>query len=559
MVIHPEKLRWLLWLRWKQFYRSFTREKSRIIGAIFLVLFGLPVFGGVAVLTVLGYRLLPSPANIGLLFLVLLGVYMAWIILPLLEYNVNEGLDLSKLSLFPLTKAELMTSLILSTLLDLPTLVLLLVLTAVVVGWAVSVPVALFAVLAMFVFYIQVVGISQLVLALFMRTLQSRRFRDLSIIIIVLFSSSCGILGQFFGRFANGLPSFLGSIVHAAPYLQWLPPGMAVRSIQQAITGNWGFGFAWLAALMAVNILVLYLWQAVIERSLTSPEEGGTVRTRHQRERRQAQTITRPEPTSVRLWERLLTPQVLAIANKELKYFWRDPQLKALVFQSIISGVFFIVWPLLGFSNNSAGISFDSWLVLFAPVAVFFFMLSLSFNSLGMERQSLTELFLFPVEPTRILWGKNLTVFVMGVTELVVLVLASSFLTHAWNLTLPTLAGGLAGIGVTLGCGNFTSVFFPQRMRQMQRGFRATGASSSGNGCLRGFMSIMMLIVSVIVLIPVILALGLPLFFRIEWVWIFAIPLALLYGIAFHQVVTRLGAVRMLAREPEILALTTRE
>jgi ABC-type Na+ efflux pump permease subunit len=175
-----------------------------------------------------------------------------------------------------------------------------------------------------------------------------------------------------------------------------------------------------------------------------------------------------------------------------------------------------------------------------------------------MERQSLTELFLFPVEPQRILWGKNLTVFVMGLVELVVLVLAASFLSHAWNFTLPTLAVGLAGIGVTLGCGNFTSVFFPQRMRQMQRGFRATGASS-GNGCLRGIMSLIMLIVTAIVLTPLILAFILPLLFHAEWVWVFVIPVALLYGIAFHQTVSRLVALRMLAREPEILALTTRE
>ncbi len=507
----------------------------------------------------MGYRFLPPPASIGLLYLALIGVYLAWIVLPLLEYNVNEGLDLSKLSLFPLTHAELMTSLVLSTLLDIPTLALLLLFAAVVAGWAISLPVALFAVLAMVVFYIQVVGMSQLVLALLMRTLQSRRYRDLSIIIIILFSSSCGILGQFVGHFARGLPGFIGSVAGSAATLQWLPPGMAARAIQLALAGSWGFAFAWLVALMAVNILVLYLWQAVIERALTSPEEGGTVTRRH-RERRRAQVATaaRTETAATHFWQRVLSPQVLAIAGKEAKYFWRDPQLKAVVFQSIISGAFFIVWPLISFGGRSEGGEVSYWLVLFAPFAVFFFMLSLSFNVLGMERQSLTELFLFPVEPQRILWGKNLTVFLMGLLELVILVLASSLLAHTWNLTLPTFVVGLAGIGVTLGCGNFTSVFFPRPMRQMQRGFRATGASSSGNGCFRGIMSLIMLVVTVIVLMPVILAFGLPIFIHAEWIWVFAIPLALLYGIAFHQTVSRLVAVRMLAREPEILALTTR-
>ena len=72
------------------------------------------------------------------MFLVLTGIYLLWIVLPLLEFTVNEGLDLSKLTLFPLTRAELMASLVLSSLLDVPTLGLLLVFAAVVAGWAFS-------------------------------------------------------------------------------------------------------------------------------------------------------------------------------------------------------------------------------------------------------------------------------------------------------------------------------------------------------------------------------------------------------------------------------------
>ena len=118
---------------------------------------------------------------------------------------------------------------------------------------------------------------------------------------------------------------------------------------------------------------------------------------------------------------------------------------------------------------------------------------------------------------------------------------------------------GLAGIGVVIGCGNVSSVFLPQRMRQMQRGFQATGSSSGNAGCIRGLMSFLMLGVSLVVLSPVIVALFFPLYFHIRWVWVFSIPAALLYGIVFHQLVTWLVAPRMLARVPEILEITTRE
>ena len=48
MVIHRDKLRWLFWLRWKLFQRSFTRDKARIITTIVIVVFGLPFYGGIA-------------------------------------------------------------------------------------------------------------------------------------------------------------------------------------------------------------------------------------------------------------------------------------------------------------------------------------------------------------------------------------------------------------------------------------------------------------------------------------------------------------------------------
>jgi hypothetical protein len=139
-----------------------------------------------------------------------------------------------------------------------------------------------------------------------------------------------------------------------------------------------------------------------------------------------------------------------------------------------------------------------------------------------------------------------------------VLIALGAFFTQNWNLALPVLVVGLAGMGVTLGCGNFTSVYFPQYVRQMQRGFRATGQTSQA-GCLRAVMSLLMLIVTAILLIPVALALWLPYYFQVEWIWSITIPLSLAYGIAFHQLVTRLVAPRILERAPEILAITTRE
>ena len=155
MIIHADKLRWLFWLRWKIFLRAFTRGSGRvavIIGRIFLLLFGLGVGGGIAVVSFLAYRYLPAPANAEVLFLTLTGIFVLWMVLPLLEFSTNEGLDPSKLSLFPLTRAELMVSLLFSTVLDLPMIGVFLVLAATIAGYALSLPLALVTLLGMLIF-----------------------------------------------------------------------------------------------------------------------------------------------------------------------------------------------------------------------------------------------------------------------------------------------------------------------------------------------------------------------------------------------------------------------
>src|SRR5947207_15327345 len=101
-----------------------------------MIVFGLPFYAGIAIGTYLAYRFLPYPANTEVLFLVLTGVYFFWMMLPLFEFTVNEGLDVSKLVLFPLTRPELMISLLFSTLLDIPMFGLILVFIAVEIGRA---------------------------------------------------------------------------------------------------------------------------------------------------------------------------------------------------------------------------------------------------------------------------------------------------------------------------------------------------------------------------------------------------------------------------------------
>ena len=569
MIIHPEKLRWLFWLRWKMFTRSFVRGGvSRIIGVVILGIF-LAVFGGgFAIATYFAYTKLAAPANAEVLFLVLTGIYVVWIVLPLLQVNTNEGLDLSKLSLFPLTRGELMLSLVFSTLLDVPTLGLVLMLVAVVAGWSSSPALAIFVLLAVIIFYVQLIAISQLILALLQPFLQSRRFRDLSVLLAVMLGLSA-YLCQFASRsiFNAG---FLHNLSHAAysPFLQWLPPGMPARAIQQASSGKWGLAFVWLAASLMVSMVMLYLWQLLVERGMTQVAEGGSqVRGPRRQHITQPAAVEQVEDaarassaTTTRRW---LPAQVTAITVKDLKYYWRDPQMKALLIRSLFSVVALtvaFVFPQVSSSQTNTYGSTGHWVELSIPNFALLSLFTLSYNALGFERQSLTMLFLFPIPPKYILWGKNLVVFLLGTVELLLLALTVAAFSGAWELIIPSLAIGIAGMGIITAIANFTAVFFPHRARLAARGFRSGGSSmSTEDGCLQTVTSFVALIVTVLVLLPVLASIILPYISGTYWVWFISVPGTILYGVIIYVVVTNLVAPRMLDRTPEILAVITRE
>ncbi|PYX67405.1 MAG: hypothetical protein DMG78_27865, partial [Acidobacteria bacterium] len=85
--------------------------------------------------------------------------------------------------------------------------------------------------------------------------------------------------GKLIKDFFNRLTGFSDSLRHGtfSHYMQWLPPGMAAQSIQQAARGNWGASFAWLGVLTVISIVILYLWQIFVQRRLATADEGGSV------------------------------------------------------------------------------------------------------------------------------------------------------------------------------------------------------------------------------------------------------------------------------------------
>ena len=563
-IINWSNVYWLCWLRTKLLLRGYTRDWRRILGGILLLLVAIPFLGGIALGTFAGYIALPHQEAIELLLMVLVGLYLFWSLLPLIEFSVNEGLDVTKLTLYPLTRIERMVSLIFATLLDIPTLGILALFTAILLGWSRPPTTLLIAVPALLIAYVHIIGLSQLVLAAFMGLLRSRRYRDLSIILFALFGSACSIGQQLIVRNFTRFDSSDLALIHLAQYLRFTPPGMAGWAIVLASEGSWLEALGWLAASLATAIPVLWIWMVLLERGLTIAESGAT-QTRRSRPQTHAQTgvpgqnghaVGAPQRTGLVLTvSNILPSPVRAIFIKDLRYFWRDPQMKA----SMLSSLFILIVLFAGpaFGVRSGGANPNSWTVLFSCAAPLFMAMNFSLNTFGLERQALTTLFLFPVRPQYIFWGKNLAVASVAFGEQIVIAAAFAFISNSWAYYVPAIVVGIAAIAVMLGCGNILSVLLPSRVAQFRMGTSASGTPESG--CLRSLMGLFSLGITLIVLSPVIVGVALPLFFHVPGVLTITLPLSLLYGLVIHQGATRFIAPRLERRIPEILAQTTRE
>lgn len=568
-TLRPRQIGALLGVRWKLSVRMYRRSVSALIGLVALSFFIFAFAGLAGVITALGYLNLPVRAAAEVLFAALGLLYIAWAALPVLQYSVNEGLDVSKLHAYPLSRAERMVGLTLSTLFDPATVIILAIFAAVIVGWHASVLAIIVTVVALALLYVHVVGLSQCTLAVLVGLLRSRRYRDLSVILFALMSVLCSLSGQFITVLAQHIdgPRAFGQL-DLGQYLQWIPPGMAARAIIAANAGDALGALPWLLALLALTPALLIVWAWVLDRGVTTPEGGGGARTRR---RRVAATPAAAAlaggaalgGTSLALAtpqrRRLISPVIVAVALKDLRYFWRDPQIKAALLSSLVL-LFVVFAPSLThnvdphpsyFAQRMAG-----YQPLLAPLPALLIVLTLSLNAFGLERQGLQTLLLTPARPLDVLWGKNLAVGVVAFTAQLALISAVCAVSGDWNaMPLAIIEGGAATLAL-LGTGNLTSVLLPLRVRQLHMG---SNNLSSENGCLRSVISIAALGATLFALAPVFLLLLIPLFLDHLPLLAFMAPLALVYGFSLYQVATILIAPRLVNRAPEILAVVARD
>ncbi|WP_395143379.1 hypothetical protein [Armatimonas sp.] len=539
-------LRQLLWLRWKLTLRGFTRSRSTLIGSIIGMLivgpYALALAGG------LGFGLvkLDIPLGENALRGALLLVAAIWTIGPVLGFQLNEAQDITRLFVYPVPVRKLFLGAIAGCLLDLTTILLIPTLLAVIVGAAFhGLAGALIAVIVMPLFLFQTLAASQGVTLALQGVLQSRKWRDVALLIVPLFWMTWQFGMQNIGRSAGktNWTAFLGSMTWDV--LSFLPPGLAARAVGAGMKGLWPLGIAYLGALGLITVVTFMVSSWLVSKAYEGEAVG----------------VPAPQPPPLaprRAGSRGRGGVVQAVFQKEWYVFTRDPyfRLMAMNFVYMLGFGAFMAFS-RGKNDAADGLGFTearTTMALWLATSLTLFQQSiLSYNIFGPEANAATLLFAFPVRRRELLIGKNLA----NLSALLPLNLAAVIVLCATLKRLdmlPILLPWMLGASVLMtAVGNAVSVMIPYRVST--QGFKAR-QSSGGVGY--GFASLGISLAALVLYAPILAAVLVP-HFWIGTSWLpLTVPVALGYAVGLYFLSLRLTEPWLLEREQEIVARVAR-
>jgi ABC-2 type transport system permease protein len=543
--VNGRQLNTLFKLRGKLAFRLVWREKGRIVSAIVAILFFGPMALGVAVGSAIAYRTLEDPWPMQILGIVLVAMWGIWLIAPIFLSGVNEGADISRLLIYPIPRRTLFASIILGTVFDYPTYVILPLFVAIFIGFPALWPIVL---LALLIGYGQMFIIGQLSQTLLSGISQSRRFRDVAIVVGSLVGSTCYLWQVGFQRWVANAPDTVdeATILALRPlnFLQWFPTGSLARAIEQAQQGDWLNVVLWLAYSLVILAILTAVWWFLLERITTGEN---FLPTAAQRQQKQKPKKVRRQTSSGGL--SLLPPDLAQLLQKELKSLWRLPQRRV----GIIQSIFFPMLMMGAFVFQSSGeaTQLPDWIGLTLPLYAFFMFWTTTQNMLAWEGDGLSSLLLTPIPRQRVFIAKGMAFFLVAGVPFVLICLILTGLTRNWQ----TIGGLITGLNLgltTMGVASVASVLFPIRLN-LEAKRTQTGLWSSGGGCLTGLAMVFLIpLIMWIVALPAAASLALGAWWEQPLLGIGGSLIALLYGLFIFWFSTRMAGQLLLEREAEV-------
>ena len=292
----------------------------------------------------------------------------------------------------------------------------------------------------------------------------TRRRRTRGETLFALIGVVAGLGGALVGQLAPAL------IKHAESFkgLRWTPPGAAAVALTSGLrSGATGDYLLAISTLTGYTLLLIAITYWIAQRAVLG---GGG-------KRGSASAAALVKTEAYTGWELpLVSPQLSAVLEKELRYVMRNAQLRMMVLMPLI----LIVIRLVNTNRLGAGITRDpkgfttefmsygeGLMAAFGVLYVFLILTGLSCNLFAFEEGGMRSLILSPVNRRTILVGKNIALTIVALLFSVALLVINHLVFRDLTfrglvfvaLCFITFAAIMAIVG------NWVSIRFPKRMK----------------------------------------------------------------------------------------------
>ncbi len=420
-------------------------------------------------------------------------IFAAWVFGPLLSGGVDDTLDPSRVTLFPLHPHELRRGFVAAALTGYVPLATLTGVSGAVFAFSGSLTDVVLLIACTLTLIAVSLAASRSLAVLLALSGRSRRGRDIGIIAA---SSFGGLL--FLGAMSTTVMSET-QYDHAIDVIRWLPAGFIGQAVIDVREGLHGPAALRILAMAAVAWTLLLVWMKGLDRLLVLPES-----VRH--ERRVGKQRYPIMGRTVTVFGR---KPWAAVAMKELRYLFRAPQRRsAFVIGTVIGAPFAFVQMLRTGSTDGLAI----W---FAPVSLLFG-LGATNNLLGADASSLWMETSSGVSMRTLLAGKSLAAVPYLVTPVMVSSVALGIFAGDISNMLLMVALTLVCWGIPLGTGCMVSVLSPFAQHDQDNPY-ANRRPTSGEGCLIGLLGVGSMAAIGACIFPVAVVMGIVVRFGPGW------------------------------------------
>jgi ABC-2 type transport system permease protein len=526
----------LVGLRWRLLRRSLTgptrRRAALVAVTIVSVLVTAPVCLVLVVLS--GTDLVLAR---GVTVLVGVSLMLAWIWVPLFLTGTDDAFAPSRFALLPVPASRLIPGLYVAGLLGLGSLLTVLIGLSAVIGWSRSLPTFVAALVGVTLAVVTATLIPHVLTSAFSGALGSRRFRDVTGLVVVGFAVGITVVLQVATsafRQQDGSEAIVAGLDHAATVLSWTPFGAAWALPADVAQGHIGAVVGHTAvALVSLGVLLLGWW-AALRRALTTPLDVPDIVGR----------VTRD--SVIDRW--LSGSRTAVIAGRLLRYYRRDPRRLLSVFSMMLAPILVgvSVAGVTAAGGRAGGIS----LLIVAPLLGMLLGPTLAFD-ISYDDSALWTHITTSVKGWEDRLGR-LVGFSIVAIPIVALVLAMGVVATGFEHLVPFAAATIAVTGAALGVGSYLGSVI--QVPVPPPGSNPFG-KGSGGGPLSVVVSLVTIVLALLVSAPTLAAAVLS--YNVVWAWYAAVPIALVTGAGTIVWGVVLGGRRLDRRWPEVLREVT--